>query len=325
MDKHLIRKIVKLTGQEQASLCCVVAYQGSVPRKDYPMMLVYASGDSVGTVGGGMLEHEVIEKGRSLKDRTPLLLDFDLTNKDLTIGAGICGGNMSVLIQRIDTGLQKLFREFDTEIDGGSNPGLQLELNVVDGAVPTWSLTSMGSSTIQPVMDRPDPEKGEKIRIRYPNRSAPRLHVFGAGHVGAAVARLAIQLELETLVYDDRVELLDKTRLNGALTVPLQDPAGWKELPYSQQDYVVLASRSHRHDLDLLKAILKSPPAYVGALASKRKWALMRSDLLENGYNQDVVDGVHSPVGLKINAETVSEIAVSIMAEVIAEYRGAGI
>jgi xanthine dehydrogenase accessory factor len=150
----------------------------------------------------------------------------------------------------------------------------------------------------------------------------PRLHVFGAGHVGAAVAGLAVQLGIETLVYDDRQELLTEERLPGTRPTHLIPSDPWEHPPYELGDYVVLASRSHRYDHQLLTKILQDAPNYIGVLASSRKWTLMHAALLTEGFPADLLDRVNAPVGLPINSQTVPEIAVSILAQIVSHYRG---
>ena len=160
--------------------------------------------------------------------------------------------------------------------------------------------------------------------IIYPISNSPRLHIFGAGHVGQAIAIQAGLLELDTSVYDDRKELLTAERFPEAERINFNSPGEWKEAPFSSRDFVVIASREHRHDRALLEMALKNPPAYIGLLASKRKWLLMHERLLEDGYPQETLDKVLSPVGLPINAQTVPEIAVSIIGQIIEHFRNEG-
>ncbi|MGQ9487300.1 MAG: XdhC family protein [Armatimonadota bacterium] len=94
-------------------------------------------------------------------------------------------------------------------------------------------------------------------------------------------------------------------------------------MPTDTRTYIVIVTRGHRHDAEALRVALHKPSAYVGMIGSKRKITVIYRDLLEQGKaTLEQLAQVHSPLGLDIGAETVGEIAVSILAELIAVRRG---
>ncbi|HOO28596.1 MAG TPA: XdhC family protein [Lachnospiraceae bacterium] len=159
-----------------------------------------------------------------------------------------------------------------------------------------------------------------------------RLVICGAGHVSLAVIRLGILLGFFVTVIEDRPYFADQARrilepeeaegtkkgevICEAFETALAGEKG------SGNTYFVVVTRGHRYDLDCLKSILKKPYAYVGMMASRGRALRVRTLLLEDGFLQEMIDTLHSPIGLKINAKTPEEIAVSIMAEII-QVRGA--
>ena len=150
---------------------------------------------------------------------------------------------------------------------------------------------------------------------------SPRLIIFGAGHVGSALTKMAAHAGFVVHVADEREALLHAGRLGEArqLHDDLQDPA----LPFSEDAYVMITTHDHALDQRLLERALKMPHRWVGMIGSRRKAELARSRLEHKGFDPELIKRVRSPVGLAIAAETPEEIAVSILAELVAERRGA--
>ncbi len=151
-----------------------------------------------------------------------------------------------------------------------------------------------------------------------PIRPKPTLVVVGAGHVGKAVVWLAKWLGFRVAVSDDRPEFCSPETLPEAddyYPMPLSElPQHLNITPWT---YIVLTTRGVDIDVPGLPALLETSAAYIGIIGSRRRWATTCQQLRENGVPQEKIDRVHSPIGLKINAETPQEIAVSILAEVI--------
>ena len=152
----------------------------------------------------------------------------------------------------------------------------------------------------------------------------PILVIIGGGHVGREVAHLGKWLGFRILVSDDRAEFCTPE------AIPDADeffPSPIEKLPnliqITPRTYFVLTTRSVDLDVLVLPALLKSESPYIGAIGSRRRWALTREKLIAAGISQELVDSVHSPIGIDLKAETPREIALSIMAEVLMCSKGA--
>jgi xanthine dehydrogenase accessory factor len=147
---------------------------------------------------------------------------------------------------------------------------------------------------------------------------APRLLIFGAGHVGAALTRAAAAAGFVVSVADEREELCNATRLPeaAALFLSLEDAE------FSPDTFVMVTTHDHALDQRLVEMALKKPHRWLGLIGSRRKAELTRQRLAHKNFSEAEIAGVRSPVGVAIAAETPEEIAVSILAELIAERRG---
>lgn len=149
----------------------------------------------------------------------------------------------------------------------------------------------------------------------------PRSVIFGAGHVGQALARVLTWLRFEVTVVDPREDLLTEGRLPGVRRI-CQDPAvAAGSLDLGQDTFCVVVNPSHAFDLATMKVLARLPLRYLGLMASARKRRDVFAALKDEGVPDEVLARVHCPVGLPIGAETPEEIAVSIAAEVVSVLR----
>ncbi len=156
-----------------------------------------------------------------------------------------------------------------------------------------------------------------------PLAPAPRLYIVGAGHVGWHLARAAAPIGFRTHVIDDREKFANRERFPDADEIIVEPIAEWLhriELPPSS--YVVVVTRGHQGDLDAMRGLAARDLRYLGLIGSRAKVARIRTMLLAEGMPPECLDRVHSPIGLDIGAVTPAEIAVSILAELIAVKRG---
>jgi xanthine dehydrogenase accessory factor len=152
-----------------------------------------------------------------------------------------------------------------------------------------------------------------------------RLFVFGAGHVGRAVAALAATVGFSVVLVDDRREYLGPEGLPaGVMTIEADPTCFGQRLDVGADDYVLVASRGHSLDLEWLVELVPVRPRYVGMLGSRKKSEGVRRALSQRGVVESDIDRLHAPVGLSIGADTPEEIAVSILAEMIKERRMGG-
>lgn len=164
----------------------------------------------------------------------------------------------------------------------------------------------------------------QEIKIRR-----DRLIICGAGHVSLALIRLGLQLGFSLTVIEDRPFFADQARAL-LLKEPVFSDASeahkviceaFEEALAREQgsphDYFIIVTRGHRYDMECLRSIFTKSYAYVGMMSSRGRSMRVKSLLLEEGYSQEKVDALHSPIGLAIQAKTPEEIAVSILAEII--------
>jgi xanthine dehydrogenase accessory factor len=156
-----------------------------------------------------------------------------------------------------------------------------------------------------------------------PLAPSPQLYVIGAGHVGWHLARAAADIGFRLHVVDDREKFANRERFPSADEVVVEAIAEWlhrADIPSSA--YVVVVTRGHQNDLDAMRALAARDLRYLGLIGSRAKVARIRTLLLSEGMPPECLDRVHAPIGLDIGAVTPAEIAVSILAELIAVRRG---
>ena len=157
-----------------------------------------------------------------------------------------------------------------------------------------------------------------------PLEPSPRLVIVGAGHVSQHVAGMAASVGFRVHVLDDREAFANRDRFPAAAEVTVADIAGFlagAELPPTA--FVVVVTRGHTHDLAAVRALSGRPLRYVGMIGSRAKVARVFDALRAEGVAPDWLEEVHAPIGLQIGAVTPEEIAVSIVAELVAVRRGA--
>ena len=166
------------------------------------------------------------------------------------------------------------------------------------------------------------PDKAEAFLAGI--RADRTAYLFGAGHVGLAVEPVLRYVSFETVVCDDRPEYANRERFPLAREVRvIRDyAAAFDGMETDENSYIIIVTRGHMGDYEVLKAALQQPNAYIGMIGSRKKVAATMKQLREEGIPQEKLDAVHSPIGLNIGAETPEEIAVSICAELIAVRAG---
>lgn len=336
MEKAIYRKLIDFDFSQSAVLCSLVEWKGSVPRRDYPVMLVLENGKTIGTVGGGAMEFQVIEKARLvLQTGVTTLTTHDMSGSDAGDEAGICGGRTKVLIEKYDPQIQNFWKSINLLEDGKTRNHILSRITGSDNITVQREIIDqeMVLSDLPPLAEK------SIVRSREEHKSMsciigpdhfliqwiappPRLHLFGAGHVGQAVAELAHFVDLDVIIYDDRQDLATKTRFPFARelnTTTVEKLSA--ETRIESTDFILIATRGHRHDYELLQWLLNWDYSYLGLMCSEHKWKVLKKGLKKSGFDDLRLAGIHAPVGLDIDSETVPEIAVSIISELIHHYR----
>jgi xanthine dehydrogenase accessory factor len=305
-------------------------------------MLVFPDGSQAGTLGGGCVEAEV--KRRALKllaEDQREILTFQLDNDYGWDDGLICGGRMTMLVDPVrpdenHSYFQRL-REFaqggkgcteaivfDAAAFGAGEIGFVGDRYLLDqngaviasraGKVPPLALLA----NLKSLSDRPRPYVKQGISY-LPKLKRCRLVIVGAGHVGQKVADLAADADFDVWVIDDRESYANPERFPKAkrlIVNPIEKAL--KNLDVDPDTFCIIVTRGHNHDEEALYHLAESPARYVGMIGSKRKIKLIFEDLLSEGISREALERVHAPLGFDIGSQTVPEIAISIVAELIA-------
>jgi xanthine dehydrogenase accessory factor len=335
----------RLDRREAVVLATVVDAEGSTPQVPGASALFGESGLLLGTLGGGILEADALEKASlCLKNRKSLLYRFELHGEDTAAGEPICGGHAWILVDASPESRSLDWRAMANSLqarrsgilvtrivplDGDEARVERLWLDDQDEPPGAGSISGFVAAELdrvrrqgKPALLRPE-GKGEQVRavlfFLEPVHPLPRLLIVGAGHIGQAVARQASWLGFEITVIDDRPEYASRENFPAGTSLVVSEiERAVREFPVSADTYIVIVTRGHSHDAEALRSSVRSPAAYIGMIGSRRKIALMRERFLSEGWaSAPEWDRVHAPIGLKIGSVTVDEIAVSIAAELI--------
>ena len=146
-----------------------------------------------------------------------------------------------------------------------------------------------------------------------------KLYIFGAGHTGAALAKYALDFDFEVVVIDDRKEYVDEIKLDGINKLNNDYRQVLPVLPFDENTFIAIMTYSHPFDRDILAYCLKKPHAYLGMIGSQRKVEMTKKMFSEGMIaSEKELDDVDMPMGINIGAESPEEIAVSILAKLIA-------
>ncbi|HEV3164347.1 MAG TPA: XdhC family protein [Isosphaeraceae bacterium] len=340
--RDLLRHLTEaLESGHEVLLCQVVETKGSTPQKAGAMMVAAADGGQLGTLGGGCVEAEVKQKAiRRLGQQGAEVHSFVLDHDYAWADGLICGGKMVILVDALQgpdaAAYYRTYRKLleagegfseaivvDPERCGGGTVGArflfgadgQLAASRPDGMPPIGL-----EERIVPLAERPKPSSRGGITV-LPTLPRVRLVIVGAGHVGQAVAGLAAQADFDVWVVDDRHQYASAGRFPAAkklIVGPFDEtlPAIVKEI--NAHSYVLIVTRGHGHDQEALAHFAPTLAPYVGLIGSQRKIRLIFDGLRQAGLSDHALARVTAPVGLDIGSQTVPEIAISIVAELIA-------
>ncbi len=151
----------------------------------------------------------------------------------------------------------------------------------------------------------------------------PTVYIFGAGHIGYAISKIAKMTGFCVVVIDDRPAYANAEKFPDADEFHVEDLAQVvPELAINKVSYIVIACRGYLEDQEVLAQVLKTNAGYIGMVGSKKKTRTVFNNLKNEGFKQEDLDRVHAPIGLPIATETPEDIAVSIMAEITDIRRG---
>jgi xanthine dehydrogenase accessory factor len=335
VDSVLPRLIATLDRGLPAVYCLVVETRGSTPQKAGAAMLVFPDGTQAGTLGGGCVEAEV--KRLALSAGPAASVHTFHLNHDYGWADGlICGGRMTILVHPA-TGGADYYRAlaalaergdgFTEAVAIGEGSGLPVgDRYLFDAAgtpvtaladVPVWEAVIAQLPAPSP-KSRPATVRGIAF---LPTKPRITLLLVGGGHVSQAVARLAGEVGFRVWVVDDRERFASRECFPNAdrlMVGSIGDTLAGLAPQLTPATYALAMTRGHGHDEEALLHLADSRCGYVGMIGSRRKVRLIFDDLVGKGVRPEALTRVHAPLGLDIGSQTVPEIAVSIVAELIA-------
>ncbi len=338
MMRHILDHLLQsLHRGESAILGTIVRSSGSAPRTSGARMLVKHDGTLVGSIGGGAVEGTCQARtGKMFKHNEQFaLLDFKPTDVSAVQAGMVCGGAVSVLLVNVGPQSLPLFTKL-SEAYRTNKPALLLTALPQNDSPPLLHCISGEEDSGLPAGLRDEVLK--KFRqtpflIDFDNRHyyiEPLVHpgtvyLVGAGHVALATATCAAFAGFEIVVMDDRTEYATTERYPQARDVRVLASFDNCLTQLGPDDYVVIATRSHHHDRDVLAQALRTSAGYVGMIGSRKKRVAIYRSLQDMGFTETELQRAHCPIGLAIGAATPEEIAISIVAELIEARSGTNI
>ncbi len=316
-------------------LATVVRSEGSSPRGPGASMLVTADGAQFGTIGGGAVEYaakrHAVQLYRTKRSETRL---YRLNANEIADLGMVCGGRVFVLFAYYapDAQTTALFERLQSARRAGETAYLVRRLS--GGAVQETGVLDAGGLQFAPGIDGALVQGGLSGRVCIleagdgngqllvePVANNAHVYIFGGGHVSQKLVPVLAYVDFRVTVCEDRKEFADPALFpaaEGTLLHPFDNIL--RQISVTENDYLVVMTRGHQADYEILRQALKTRATYIGCIGSRHKVAVTRKRLLEEGFSEADFLRVHTPVGLPILAETPEEIAVSIVAQLI-EHR----
>ena len=314
------------SGRGEVALVTVADVRGSAPRHSGSRMAVRADLSIVGTVGGGKGEAEAREAALAcLAAGRPSVLRVEMAGVEAKGVDLICGGVSTMWIRPIVD--RSFYASALAAVDRG-------EAVVLVESAEAGCLAVVGEKgeAIAGSAGAPDAAALERARetglcamsgtdglLYSPYEPSELLLILGGGHVGRALARVAVDLSFLVTVVDPRPEYSGSGRFPAGVACLT---SGFAEaiasFPFGKRTYAVVVSPGHLGDLECAKAILAREYRYAGLIGSRRKARMLVDELIAEGFPREKAEALRAPIGLAIGAETPEEIAISIASELIA-------
>jgi xanthine dehydrogenase accessory factor len=332
-----------LSQQKRIALATVIQTWGSAPRGVGAKMALTADGEIAGSVSGGCVEGAVFETGvNSLKSGQPELLSFGVADETAWEVGLACGGSIRVFVQPLNTPMYGAVRAALSE----ERPAATI--TVVKGPADMLGRTlfiredgdavgELGGGLDEPARQaaRSALAEGFSKPVSLPGQDqaveifvdvmlpSPTLIAVGGVHIAIALTAIAKSLGYRTIVVDPRRSFGSDTRFPHVDRLIQEWPDdALQQIGLTRSTAVAMLTHDPKLDDPALKMALPSPAFYVGALGSQKTQAQRRQRLLEAGLSAAQVDRLHGPIGLGIGAKTPEEIALAVMAQIVAARNG---
>ncbi|MDR1727480.1 MAG: XdhC family protein [Acidobacteriota bacterium] len=342
---------------ETLAVATIVSTLGSTPREVGAKMIVTASGEILGTIGGGCGEAEVRRRAvEAIRSRKPEMVKVELLDDIESDSPAVCGGVLDAFIDtwgkdsgvavRLAGELEEIARVGNAavlasvlSVDGVADAAPGDKCLVRNGEVRCGDIRDAGlqAAILREAAVREEREDclrttlelsgGRKAEVFFEVMTAVRkVVIVGAGHLAIPLAAFTKILGFHTTVMDDRVVYANRERFPDADEVLVGDMAETlRGLEITPQTYIVLITRGHQFDEPCLREVIRSNARYIGMIGSRRRIkACFIRFRDEEGISEELLKRVHAPIGLDIQAESPEEIALAIAAELVKVRRGGG-
>ncbi len=342
---------------ETLAIATIVSTLGSTPREVGAQMVIGASGEILGTVGGGCGEAEVIREAvQVIRSRKPTTVKVELMDDIESDSPAVCGGILNVFVdpwwKDPDGICPRLAGELlQAHEDGAAAVAVTVvraenctdvaegeKCFIRDGAVKVGNIRNkeLLQTILQEAGTRLMGEECRQVSLAIPGTDCKvevffqvltavrKVIIVGAGHLALPMVKFAKILGFHVTVIDDRVMYANRQRFPDADEVMVGDMAetlGGIEI--TPQTYIVLITRGHQFDEPCLREVIRSPAKYIGMIGSRRRVkACFIRFRDEEGIPEELLNRVYAPIGLDIKAESPEEIALSIISEMVKVRRG---
>jgi xanthine dehydrogenase accessory factor len=307
-------------------LLVVAESSGSSPGRQGYKMAVGSDGELCGSIGGGVMEVNLVEESRRLLSLPPAVaggLREQVHRKDAPNASGmICSGKQTVIFRLLSESNAKTVDTIIASIKAGTAIDLRITNDTFDvnhGKNPPATAGSTDRS------DRPDTIGADFVAtgtdFTYTERLGFKndLYIIGGGHCALALSEIMSKMDFHISLFDDRPDLntIEKNRFAHEVTIVDGYENIAAHVPPGSNSYVVVMTLGYRSDAVVIRSLLDHEFKYFGVLGSNAKMASMFKEFIKEGMPAEKLDRIRTPVGIAINSRTPEEIAVSIAAEII--------
>ncbi|MDR0477768.1 MAG: XdhC/CoxI family protein [Desulfobulbaceae bacterium] len=336
--QNLLQHIcASLADGQDLVLATVSSRSGSTPRLAGAKMIIFRDGRISGSIGGGLVEAKAMEEANicfasgQFRHRA-----FDIDNGAAATADMICGGRLEFILEYIgaDEANRRIFHDLLTAVQSGRR--VVLVSRLIDGNGPScrFVVDHQGAANRNDIAEsllaaikQVKPSTATSARIEHQGQSyllsffaAPgTVYLVGAGHVAVCTAEVAARVGFRVVVMDDRPEFANRERFPEADAIRALPSfaACFQGFEVNNDSYLVIVTRGHLHDMEVLYQALQTKAGYIGMIGSRTKRDAIYAKLMDRGVSRQRLERVRCPIGMAIAADTPEEIAVSIVGELI--------
>ncbi len=322
-------------------LATVIRTWGSAPRPMGSHMAISVTGDIVGSVSGGCVENAVAEAAEQvLKTGIPEMLRFGVSDETAWSVGLACGGSIEVFLQRMlpeENIFRSIRQTIETRQAGIWCTHIRGREELLGRSLFMTAESTTGNIDYGPIdaalrssLDASSPPRlprvfaiGEDEIFIEPILPPARLIIVGGVHIAVPLSKMAPELDFEVYIIDPRKRFATKKRFPHVRHLIRKWPdEALETLGIDPNTFIVVLAHDEKLDDPALTTALRAKPAYIGVLGSQRTHEKRLDRLREAGIAEEDLRRLHAPVGLSIGAKSPAEIAVSILAEMVAVRRG---